>query len=97
MLVSILLAASCFVRFVSAGGMELPSFIPKCSLSDPNLGDCIKEKANIVIPLVAKGVPEFGIATASPVFIPLVESKELHLVMNDVYCDDLKDFRLTKA
>ncbi|GJQ86328.1 hypothetical protein Trydic_g9024 [Trypoxylus dichotomus] len=97
MLLSVLLAVSCFVSFASAGGMELPSFIPKCSLSDPNLGDCIKEKANIAIPLVAKGVPEFGIATVSPLRLPLVETKKLHLVLNDMYTDDLKDFRLTKA
>ncbi|GJQ86327.1 hypothetical protein Trydic_g9023 [Trypoxylus dichotomus] len=73
------------------------SFIPKCSLSDPNLGDCIKEKANIAIPLVAKGVPEFDIPPVNPAYLRSTQSKELHLIMNDVYCDDLKDFRLTKA
>ncbi|GJQ86324.1 hypothetical protein Trydic_g9020 [Trypoxylus dichotomus] len=73
------------------------SFIPKCSLSDPNLGDCIKEKANIAIPIIAKGIPEFGMPSVSPLLIPEAKSEVLNIVWYGVTNDDLKDFKVTKA
>ncbi|GJQ86325.1 hypothetical protein Trydic_g9021 [Trypoxylus dichotomus] len=94
---SMLLAVLGFLVSVSANGLELPSFIPKCSLSDPNLGDCIKEKANMVIPIIAKGIPEFGIPSVSPLLIPEAKSEALHVIGYDVYNDDLKDFKVTEA
>ncbi|GJQ76012.1 hypothetical protein Trydic_g8803 [Trypoxylus dichotomus] len=94
---SILLTVLGFLVLASAGGLELPSFIPKCSLSDPNLGDCIKEKANIVIPQIAKGVPEFGIPSLSPLSLPEAKAEALDLIVNDAYTDALKDLKVTKA
>ncbi|GJQ86320.1 hypothetical protein Trydic_g9016 [Trypoxylus dichotomus] len=41
--------------YASAAGSDLPPFIEKCSLSDPNLSECFKEKANLAIPFLVKG------------------------------------------
>ncbi|GJQ86321.1 hypothetical protein Trydic_g9017 [Trypoxylus dichotomus] len=94
---SILLTVLGLLVLVSAGGLELPSFIPKCSLSDPNLGDCIKEKANIAIPIIAKGIADFGIPPVSPLSVPEAKSDVLNLIIYGVTTDDLEDLKVTKA
>ncbi|KRT84967.1 hemolymph juvenile hormone-binding protein, partial [Oryctes borbonicus] len=97
MIVSVILSVGCLARLASVIGLDLPSYIPKCSLSDPQLNNCIKEKANIVIPKIAEGIPEFGIPSISPIKVKKAESKVLNLISYDAYCDDLKDIKVTTA
>ncbi|GJQ86329.1 hypothetical protein Trydic_g9025 [Trypoxylus dichotomus] len=73
------------------------SYLTKCSKSDPNLGECFKEKANVAIPLIVKGDPDFGIPSLSPVKVPVIEINTLNLTLFDVFTDDIKDLKITKA
>ncbi|GJQ86326.1 hypothetical protein Trydic_g9022 [Trypoxylus dichotomus] len=97
MVSGLLIGGWLIVGLAGVFAFELPSFLPKCSLSNPNLGDCIKENANKVIPIIAKGVPELGITSVSPLRLPVAEVKTLDLIVQDVYDDDLKNLKVTNA
>ncbi|KAK9686085.1 hemolymph juvenile hormone binding protein (JHBP) [Popillia japonica] len=78
---------------------ELPNYIPKCSLSDPNLNECIKENANSIIAILAKGDIDFGIPSLSPVVFQEApgHGKNISFVLYNTYHDNIKDMQLDKA
>ncbi|XP_044750407.1 uncharacterized protein LOC123310806 [Coccinella septempunctata] len=48
------------------------TFLKICHRSDPNLGECIIESVHRLKPLLAHGIPEFGIPSCEPLYIPEV-------------------------
>ncbi|KAK9680016.1 hemolymph juvenile hormone binding protein (JHBP) [Popillia japonica] len=94
MIVLILLSAF----LVSSGGVDLPPYIKKCSLSDPQFNECIMTKANEVIPILTKGDILFGIPSLSPVSFTEAPLKvdNLFMILMDTYMDNFKDLRITK-
>ncbi|KAI4458774.1 pnas-3 related [Holotrichia oblita] len=93
-----------FISPVSVASiLILASYIPQCSMKDPDLNKCIKDNANKVIPVIVKGVcicdPDFGIPSLSPIDVKdlTLGGDNLKIVMTDVHCDDVKNIRLTEA
>ncbi|XP_066247839.1 protein takeout-like [Euwallacea similis] len=64
---AIFLSESCIF-----GIPELPSFLRLCSKSDPNLKQCLIDSIESLRPLMAKGIPEFGIPSCEPLIIPQI-------------------------
>ncbi|GJQ86317.1 hypothetical protein Trydic_g9013 [Trypoxylus dichotomus] len=87
------------VSLTSAASYDLPSYIERCSLSDPNLNECFKEKANLAIPFLAKGDKELGIPQAAPVTIPVAPSysSDFKFILYDAYSESLRDLKVTKV
>lgn len=54
----------------------LSSLIPLCSVKDPNLNRCIKNAASKMVPVLAKGIREYGLVSWDPLFIPRMEIGE---------------------
>ncbi|GJQ73663.1 hypothetical protein Trydic_g14002 [Trypoxylus dichotomus] len=97
MIVLVVLFVYCAALSVNTSGLELPSYLTKCSKSDPNLGKCFKEKANVAIPIIAKGDPDFGIPSASPLKLPTAEINTINLTLYNAFTDDIKNVEITKA
>ncbi|GJQ86304.1 hypothetical protein Trydic_g9000 [Trypoxylus dichotomus] len=87
----------CSILSVSFG-VDLPPFIQKCSLGDPNLNQCIVTNGNLAVPsLVKEGVRSLGIPTLSPAFIPELElpGSTFTVLLTNIRLEDLENFRLT--
>ncbi|KAK9678892.1 hemolymph juvenile hormone binding protein (JHBP) [Popillia japonica] len=52
---------------------ELPSFIKKCTLGDPEVSKCIVTNGNLVIPELVKGSKFFGVPSATPLHIAKID------------------------
>ncbi|XP_022909532.2 protein takeout-like [Onthophagus taurus] len=79
---------------------ELPNYIKKCKLSDPNMNECFVKNANDAIPTLVKGDPTFKLINMSPVVIPVVNlgsGPNLEMKLTQVTSNNIKDFRLSKA
>ncbi|GJQ86319.1 hypothetical protein Trydic_g9015 [Trypoxylus dichotomus] len=76
---------------------DLPPYIEKCSISDPDLNVCFKEKANRAIPRLAKGDADFGIPPTSPTVYSKSPVYGDGFTMNlyDVFNDDTKNLWIT--
>ncbi|KAF5296801.1 hypothetical protein FQA39_LY12319 [Lamprigera yunnana] len=57
-----------FSPFISAfvSSQQLPSFVHKCKISDPDIANCIMKSTNEVIPRIANGEPELYIEPLDP-------------------------------
>ncbi|XP_026280272.1 protein takeout-like [Frankliniella occidentalis] len=55
---------------------ELPSFVPICSRSDPQLAECIRKATVTLQPYIARGIPELNIPSVSPLNIPMVKLEQ---------------------
>ncbi|GJQ86301.1 hypothetical protein Trydic_g8997 [Trypoxylus dichotomus] len=80
-----------------ASSWRLPHYLPKCNFTDPDLSDCIKEKANIAIPLLVGGDRLYGIPQLSPLRTLetiWVNKTDFNLTITNLYFDDLKDIRI---
>ncbi|KAK9754525.1 hemolymph juvenile hormone binding protein (JHBP) [Popillia japonica] len=63
-----------FCSIISVGfAEELPAFIKKCSLTDPNLLKCFVRNGNLAIPELVKGSSFFGTPPARPLHISEID------------------------
>ncbi|GJQ86318.1 hypothetical protein Trydic_g9014 [Trypoxylus dichotomus] len=85
--------------YASAAGSDLPPFIEKCSLSDPNLSECFKEKANLAIPFLVKGYKALSISQVLPATFDTAPcyADGISFIIYDTYSDSLKDLKITDA
>ncbi|XP_014357069.2 circadian clock-controlled protein daywake isoform X1 [Papilio machaon] len=89
-----ILAAVYFAVGVMAG--ILPPFIKPCSISDPNLNQCIEKSIELAGPKFADGIPELGIAPLDPVQLGtvVVDNPALKLTFSDTVVTGLRDFKV---
>ncbi|CAH2047681.1 unnamed protein product, partial [Iphiclides podalirius] len=87
-------AALSLATCVLAG--NLPSFIQPCSISDPNLNQCVEKAIEAAGPKFADGIPELGIRPLDPVELGtvLVDNPALKLTFTDTVVTGLRDFRV---
>ncbi|KAL1490572.1 hypothetical protein ABEB36_013242 [Hypothenemus hampei] len=52
--------------------IKLPTFLKICAKSDPNIKQCLIDSVESLRPLMAEGIPEFGIPSCEPLIIPEV-------------------------
>ncbi|KAB0792590.1 hypothetical protein PPYR_14549 [Photinus pyralis] len=71
---------------VGVRALELPTDFQKCSRVDPQLNDCLISAIQLALPILVRGLPEFGIETIEPVKVPnmKIDSDEgsVHVVQN---------------
>ncbi|GJQ86316.1 hypothetical protein Trydic_g9012 [Trypoxylus dichotomus] len=77
--------------------IQLPDYMKKCGLKDPELNKCIIEHANDAIPVLVKGDDILGIPILSPVIIPKIDlyDGDFRLDLSNVTFDNFKDFIMT--
>ncbi|KRT84966.1 hemolymph juvenile hormone-binding protein [Oryctes borbonicus] len=87
------------ISLTTAIGDDLPPYIEECSLSDPNLSKCFKEKANLAVPFLVKGYKELDIPQIEPVIFPEAPCflDGATIVLYDVYSDLFKNVVITDA
>ncbi|GJQ86309.1 hypothetical protein Trydic_g9005 [Trypoxylus dichotomus] len=103
---SVVLVAFCSV-WMSGFGVELPSYLRKCSKSDPNLNQCIIDNANFAVPEVVRGMclqiesyageTRFNWPLLSPLLISELElpGSDFTVILRDVRLDGLENFKMT--
>ncbi|KPJ16054.1 Circadian clock-controlled protein [Papilio machaon] len=71
-------------------------FIKPCSISDPNLNQCIEKSIELAGPKFADGIPELGIAPLDPVQLGtvVVDNPALKLTFSDTVVTGLRDFKV---
>ncbi|CAG9562803.1 unnamed protein product [Danaus chrysippus] len=67
----ILVAVLCFV--LTSSEASVASYFPLCKLGDDA---CILSSAKSSLPVLAKGIPELGVESVDPMYIPLIVSNE---------------------
>ncbi|GJQ86313.1 hypothetical protein Trydic_g9009 [Trypoxylus dichotomus] len=78
-------------------GLELPSYLRKCSLSDPNLRQCLIDNANFAIPRLVKGEAEYNWPLLSPLLIPELElpGPDFTVTLRNVRLEGFENFKMT--
>ncbi|XP_017773961.1 PREDICTED: protein takeout-like [Nicrophorus vespilloides] len=75
--------------------MKFPSYITRCSRTDPKLNECAAEHANLALPDILKGDKKNGLPSLMPLEIP-----EIHLMVTEslkIYLKNVKLFGLENA
>nr|XP_022900275.1 protein takeout-like [Onthophagus taurus] len=62
-----------FIAILTCCGLNLPSYIKPCSLSDPNLKSCMIQSGQNAISSLRKGDQNYKIPSVDPLKIPLIE------------------------
>ncbi|GJQ86308.1 hypothetical protein Trydic_g9004 [Trypoxylus dichotomus] len=103
---SVVLVALCSV-WMFAYGVELPSYLRKCSKSDPNLNQCLIDNSNFAVPKVVRGMyfliesyageARFNWPLLSPLLISELElpGSDFTVILRDVRLEGLEDFKVT--
>ncbi|XP_023935667.2 circadian clock-controlled protein daywake [Bicyclus anynana] len=82
--------------FCGASAGTLPSFIKACSVSDPNLNQCVEQVITSAGAKFANGIPELGIKPLDPVELGrvVVNNPALKITFDDTVVTGLSGFRI---
>ncbi|KAK9687503.1 hemolymph juvenile hormone binding protein (JHBP) [Popillia japonica] len=96
-LIVILLCITCASPVLA--DYTLPWYIKRCSLSDPNLNQCIATNGNLAIPEIVKGDCFFNNPISVPLFIPEINlpGDEFTVTLRSVYLRGLETFKLIEV
>ncbi|GJQ86314.1 hypothetical protein Trydic_g9010 [Trypoxylus dichotomus] len=93
---SLILVTFCSI-WLFVFGLELPSYLRRCSLSDPYLEQCIIDNANIAIPRVVKGEAKYNWPALSPLLLPELElpGPIFNVILRNVRLEGFENFKMT--
>ncbi|GJQ83919.1 hypothetical protein Trydic_g20642, partial [Trypoxylus dichotomus] len=86
--------------FSAIFGLDLPFYFPKCSLSDPDLNECLITSGNLVVPQLTKeGESNFDIPILSPLFVDELElpGPSFTAVLTNLRLEGLEGFKLREV
>ncbi|KAI5694312.1 hypothetical protein M8J75_014754 [Diaphorina citri] len=66
---SLIVCVIMLAEISSISARKLPSFIPSCKRSDPNLNECAMRVAAAARPHLAKGIPKIKVPAMEPLII----------------------------